>query len=80
MAAATDWLYENQDENQTDYDLRGRYKSDRDGTFDIVALMPTPYPVPTDGPVGELLRAPKRPPNRPAHIHFIDSIRFKPDL
>jgi alkanesulfonate monooxygenase SsuD/methylene tetrahydromethanopterin reductase-like flavin-dependent oxidoreductase (luciferase family) len=67
-------------ENQPDYDLRGRYKSDRDGTFDIVALMPTPYPVPTGGPVGEPLRAAKRPPNRPAHIHFIDSTRFKPDL
>ncbi len=69
--AASNGLYENQDENQPDYNLRGRYKSDRDGTFDLVALMPTAYPVPTDGPVGELLRAAKRPPNRPAHIHFI---------
>ena len=31
-----------------------------------IALMPTAYPVPTDGPVGELLRAAKRPPDRPA--------------
>lgn len=71
--AASNGLYENQDENQPDYNLRGRYKSDRNGTFDLVALMPTAYPVPTDGPVGELLRAAKRPPNRPAHIHFIVS-------
>ena len=71
--AASNGLYENQDKNQPDYNLRGRYKSDRDGTFDVVALMPTGYPVPTDGPVGELLRAAKRPPNRPAHIHFIVS-------
>jgi catechol 1,2-dioxygenase len=34
--------------------------------------MPAAYPAPTDGPVGELLRAIKRP-NRPAHIHFIVS-------
>jgi catechol 1,2-dioxygenase len=71
--AASNGLYENQDKNQPDYNLRGRYKSDRDGSFDLVALMPTAYPVPTDGPVGELLRAAKRPPDRPAHIHFIVS-------
>ena len=35
--------------------------------------MPATYPVPTDGPVGELLRVAKRWPNRPAHIHFIVS-------
>src|ERR1700677_1518001 len=69
--AAPDGLYENQDPNQPDYNLRGKYKTDADGTFELVALIPTPYPVPTDGPVGELLRAAKPPPYRPAHIHFI---------
>ena len=39
----------------------------------LLALMPTAYPAPTDGPVGELLRAAKRSPYRPAHIHFIVS-------
>jgi catechol 1,2-dioxygenase len=71
--AATNGLYESQDENQPDYNLRGRYRSDHDGTFDLIGLMPTGYPVPTDGPVGELLRAAKRPPYRPAHMHFIVS-------
>jgi len=71
--AAPNGLYENQDGNQPDYNLRGRYKSDMNGTFDLIALMPTAYPVPTDGPVGELLRAAKRPADRPAHIHFIVS-------
>ena len=71
--AATNGLYENQDENQRDYNLRGRFQTDKDGTFELVALLPTPYPVPTDGPVGELLRLAKRQPNRPAHIHFIVS-------
>jgi catechol 1,2-dioxygenase len=71
--AATNGFYENQDPNQPDYNLRGRFQTDKDGTFEMVALVPTPYPVPTDGPVGELLRLAKRQPNRPAHIHFIVS-------
>ena len=71
--AATNGLYENQDKNQPDYNLRGRFQADEAGTFDLVGLLPTPYPVPTDGPVGELIRLAKRQPNRPAHIHFIVS-------
>ena len=69
--AASDGLYENQEESQPDYNLRGRFRTDKNGTFELVALKPTAYPVPTDGPVGELLRVAHRPPNRPAHIHFI---------
>ncbi|MBV8089279.1 MAG: protocatechuate 3,4-dioxygenase, partial [Alphaproteobacteria bacterium] len=71
--AATNGLYENQDEKQPDYNLRGRFQADEDGTFDLVALLPTPYPVPTDGPVGQLMKLARRQPNRPAHIHFIVS-------
>jgi catechol 1,2-dioxygenase len=71
--AATNGLYENQDELQPDYNLRGRFRTDENGTFELIALMPTAYPVPTDGPVGELLHIAKRPPDRPAHIHFIVS-------
>lgn len=71
--AATNGLYENQDENQPDYNLRGRFQADAAGTFDLVGLVPTPYPVPIDGPVGELMRFARRQPNRPAHIHFIVS-------
>jgi catechol 1,2-dioxygenase len=71
--AATNGFYENQDEKQPDYNLRGRFKSDENGTFEVTALMPTAYPAPTDGPVGELLRVAKRSPYRPAHIHFIVS-------
>ena len=71
--AATNGFYENQDEKQPDYNLRGRFRTDANGTFEVLALMPTAYPAPTDGPVGELLRAAKRSPYRPAHIHFIVS-------
>ena len=71
--AATNGLYENQDANQPDYNLRGRFKTDEDGSYEFIALMPTAYPVPTDGPIGELLRAAKRWSYRPAHIHVIAS-------
>jgi catechol 1,2-dioxygenase len=71
--AATNGLYENQDEGQPDYNLRGQFQTDEMGTFDLLALMPTAYPVPMDGPVGELLRVAGRHPYRPAHIHFIVS-------
>ncbi len=69
--AATNGFYENQDENQPDFNLRGRFRTDENGTFELIALMPTAYPAPSDGPVGELLRVAKRSPYRPAHIHFI---------
>jgi catechol 1,2-dioxygenase len=71
--AATNGLYENQDPDQPDYNLRGRFKTDQDGSYEFVALMPTAYPVPTDGPIGELLRVAKRWSYRPAHIHVIAS-------
>jgi catechol 1,2-dioxygenase len=69
--AATNGLYENQDKNQPEYNLRGLFETDDSGAFELVALMPTAYPAPTDGPVGELLRIAHRSPYRPAHIHFI---------
>ncbi|CAM6054210.1 unnamed protein product [Sphagnum tenellum] len=69
--AATNGLYENQDKSQPSYNLRGRFRTDEKGTYEVIAIMPTAYPVPTDGPVGELLEKAKMPANRPAHIHFI---------
>jgi catechol 1,2-dioxygenase len=71
--AATNGLYENQDPAQPDYNLRGRFYSDEAGTYELVALMPTPYPVPIDGPVGDLLRVARRHPDGAAHIHSIVS-------
>jgi catechol 1,2-dioxygenase len=71
--AANNGLYEHEDSAQPDYNLRGRYTTDENGSFEVVALMPTGYSVPMDGPVGELLRVSERPPIRPAHIHVIVS-------
>lgn len=55
------------------YALRGRFHTDKDGKFHFWTLMPHYYPVPTDGPVGEMLRATGRHAYRPAHVHFMVS-------
>ncbi|MEV6504999.1 intradiol ring-cleavage dioxygenase [Streptomyces sp. NPDC051642] len=52
---------------------RGLFTADADGRFWFRTCVPSPYPIPTDGPVGELLKATGRHPYRPAHIHFIAS-------
>lgn len=68
-------LYENQDDTQADMNLRGKFTTDASGRFAFRSVKPSGYPVPTDGPVGEMLRAQNRHPYRPAHIHFLG---FKP--
>ncbi|MGD9893386.1 MAG: intradiol ring-cleavage dioxygenase [Dehalococcoidia bacterium] len=68
-----DGLYEQQDPNQPDMNLRDRFRTDAEGRYTIVAMKPVSYPVPDDGPVGEMLRSIGRHPYRPAHIHFIVS-------
>ena len=50
---------------------RGMFRTDESGRFAFVSVVPSYYPIPTDGPVGALLDAAGRHPNRPAHIHFI---------
>lgn len=50
---------------------RAHLFSDRDGRFAFWALVPTPYPIPDDGPVGQLLRATGRSPMRAAHLHVM---------
>lgn len=49
---------------------RGVLETDERGKVRFRAVAPTPYPVPTDGPVGRLLNATGRHPWRPAHVHF----------
>jgi len=50
---------------------RGLFTAGQDGAYWFRTIVPTYYPIPTDGPVGTLLEATKRHPYRPAHIHFI---------
>ena len=51
--------------------LRARFITDAAGRFTFRTIVPCSYPVPTDGPVGELLAAGNRHAMRPAHIHFL---------
>lgn len=50
---------------------RGLFTADDKGEFCFLSVVPSYYPIPTDGPVGSLLEATERHPYRPAHIHFI---------
>lgn len=49
---------------------RGRLVANEHGQYRFWALTPTPYPIPADGPVGQLLNAVGRSPLRAAHLHF----------
>jgi protocatechuate 3,4-dioxygenase beta subunit len=64
-------LYENQDPKQAEMNLRGRFISDEVGHFHFRSVKPAGYPIPVDGPVGELVRATRRHNYRPAHLHFM---------
>ena len=64
-------LYDSQDDNQPEVNLRGILTSDEQGRYWFRTVKPTGYSVPTDGPVGELLRQCNREAHRPAHIHFM---------
>lgn len=50
---------------------RGVLQARADGSFDFRTIVAEAYPIPTDGPVGEMLRASRNHPWRPAHLHFM---------
>lgn len=56
---------------QPDFNLRGVFRTGADGTYWFRAVKPKFYPIPDDGPVGQLLRRLGRHPYRPAHLHYI---------
>src|SRR6202035_3563852 len=64
-------FYENQDPIQADMNLRGQFTTDADGHIGFRSVKPSGYPIPIDGPTGELLRAQGRHNMRPAHLHFL---------
>jgi catechol 1,2-dioxygenase len=47
--ASTNGLYEQQDKDQVEHNLRGKFKTDANGHYGFYCLRPTPYPVPFDG-------------------------------
>jgi catechol 1,2-dioxygenase len=68
-------LYENQDAEQAEMNLRGKFTTDADGRFAFRSVMMVGYPIPTEGVVGRLLKVQDRHPFRPAHLH---ALIFKP--
>ena len=69
--ASTVGLYENQDPEQAEMNLRGKFFTDDKGQFAFRSIKPSGYPVPMGGPVGRLLTVQKRHPFRPAHLHCL---------
>ena len=63
--------YENQDPTQAEHNLRGKFVTDAFGHITFSSIKPQGYPIPVNGPVGDLLRAQGRHNMRPAHIHFL---------
>ena len=62
--------YDLWDPRQPAYNFRGRIRVDEAGGYELQTMVPKPYTVPTDGPVGRYLEAIGQHPWRPAHIHF----------
>lgn len=52
-----------------DWNLRGRFRNDDEGLFELRTIAPPPYEIPKDGPTGQLLTALGRHFFRPAHLH-----------
>ena len=70
---ATNELYDVQDENQPRGHLRATFKTDARGAYAFRTILPVSYPIPNDGPAGQLLQGLGRHPFRPAHVHFMIS-------
>ncbi len=66
-----DGIYDMQRGAEAGMQLRARFRTDAQGRYHFWSIKPTFYPVPDDGPVGAMLRAMGRHPNRPGHIHMM---------
>jgi hydroxyquinol 1,2-dioxygenase len=66
-----DGFYDMQKGADAGMQLRARFKTDATGAYHFWSIKPTYYPVPDDGPVGDMLRQMGRHPNRPGHIHLM---------
>ena len=69
--AQSNGLYDSQDKNPDQLHMRGKFRTDSDGRYLLRTVQPVHYPIPSDGPVGAMLKATGRHPWRPAHIHFV---------
>jgi hydroxyquinol 1,2-dioxygenase len=69
--ADSDGLYDVQRDELSRRRARGVMRTDAEGRLRFRTIVPTAYPIPTDGPVGEMMMASGRHPWRPAHVHFL---------
>jgi protocatechuate 3,4-dioxygenase beta subunit len=69
--ASGSYPIQEQEHGQDKYDLRGVFTTDDQGRYYYTTVLPKPYTVPYDGPVGDLLRAGNRHAWRAAHYHYI---------
>jgi protocatechuate 3,4-dioxygenase beta subunit len=56
---------------QPKWNNRGIFTTGKDGTYSFVGIKPVSYPIPDDGPVGQMLNHLGRHPYRPAHMHYL---------
>src|SRR5712675_3065245 len=70
---APNQLYDVQDADQPEGHLRASFLTDAAGLYRFQTILPVSYPIPDDGPAGQLLAAMGRRPFRPAHVHFMIS-------
>src|SRR5882757_512494 len=70
---APNQLYDVQDKDQPEGHLRASFLTDAAGLYRFQTILPVSYPIPDDGPAGQLLAAMGRHPFRPAHVHFMIS-------
>ncbi|GAA0775753.1 hydroxyquinol 1,2-dioxygenase [Roseibium denhamense] len=68
---APNGLYSSQDPDQDTYSFHGIQTTGQDGRYAFTTVKPVSYTVPSDGPVGDILRASGRHPWRPSHLHYI---------
>ncbi len=70
---APNQLYDVQDEDQPHGHLKATFRTDERGEYEFKTILPVSYPIPDDGPAGQLLEGLGRHPFRPAHVHFMIS-------
>lgn len=71
-------LYSGFDPSIPEGNLRGKFRTNEEGAFEIRTIRPAPYMIPHEGPTGRLLRAAGWHPWRPAHLHyFVDAHGYR---
>ncbi len=70
---APNGMYSSQDpdQDQDEFSFHAKFTADLGGNYSFTTVKPVPYTVPTDGPVGDILKATGRHPWRPSHLHYI---------